>query len=223
MIISHSKQFILVKSRKTASTSVQQAIVKSLGRGDIWTPTTIPPLPGQNYYSFWPVDYLTANSKTFRRWVGRESALHYRYYYDHIPLSKVKTWLSATTFQGYRKYAFDRNPWDYVVSYYSYRRRKGEVEKWDFDRFLYEYPIIQNWSLYTENDAVIANRVFRYEEIDAALKTISDESGLLISDVPRYKQNYRNNSDYRSYYSQSSRDFVARRWSNVISYLHYDF
>ena len=43
MIISHSRRFILVKSRKTASTSLQRAIVPQLEARDIWTPVSIPP------------------------------------------------------------------------------------------------------------------------------------------------------------------------------------
>lgn len=223
MIISHSRRFILVKSRKTASTSLQRAIVPQLEARDIWTPVSIPPLAGQNYYSAWPIDYLTAKWELFRDIAGRDSPLHYRFYFDHMPLSRIRDRLPAAQFAGYRKYAFDRNPWDFVVSFYFYRRRKGEVANWDFDRFLHEYPFIQNRELYTENGAVLADRVFRFEELGKATAEIGADTGLRFDHLPEDKRSYRVESDYRSYYSASSRDLVASRWASTITLLGYDF
>ena len=223
MIISHERRFILVKSRKTASTSIERAIIPQLGRNDVWTPISIPPVAGQNYYSRWPVDVLTAKWEMFRDLVGRNSALHHRFYFDHMPLARIRRTLPAGQFSAYRKYAFDRNPWDFLVSFYSYRKRKGEVANWDFDRFLHEFPIVQNRALYTENGAVIADRVFRFEELSGALQAIAVETGLGFDALPEDKRSYRAGSEYRSFYSASSRDLVAERWAETIALLGYDF
>lgn len=223
MIISHARRFILVKTRKTASTSLQRAIVPQLGPRDIWTPVSIPPLAGQNYYSLWPVDCLTARWTLFRDLVGRDSPFHYRFYFDHMPLSRIRRRLPAAQFADYRKYAFDRNPWDFAVSFYFYRRRKGEVADWDFDRFLHEYPLIQNRDLYTENGQVLADRVFRFEELGQATAEMAAATGLDFGALPSDKRGYRASSDYRSYYSASSRDLVASRWASTITLLGYDF
>jgi hypothetical protein len=223
MIISHERRFILVKSRKTASTSIERAIIPQLGRNDVWTPISIPPVAGQNYYSRWPVDVLTAKWEMFRDLVGRDSALHHRFYFDHMPLARIRRTLPAGQFSAYRKYAFDRNPWDFLVSFYSYRKRKGEVANWDFDRFLHEFPIVQNRALYTENGAVIADRVFRFEELSGALQAIAAETGLGFDALPEDKRSYRAGSEYRSFYSASSRDLVGQRWAETIALLGYDF
>ena len=223
MIIYHERRFILVKSRKTASTSIERAIIPQLGGNDVWTPISIPPVAGQNYYSRWPVDMLTAKWEMFRDLVGRDSALHHRFYFDHMPLARIRQTLPAGQFSAYRKYAFDRNPWDFLVSFYSYRKRKGEVANWDFDRFLHEFPIVQNRALYTENGAVIADRVFRFEELSAALRAIAAETGLGFDALPEDKRSYRAGSEYRSFYSASSRDLVAERWAETIALLGYDF
>lgn len=223
MIISHERRFILVKSRKTASTSVERAIIPQLGKRDVWTPISIPPVAGQNYYSLWPVDWLTAKWSVFRDIAGRDSAFHRRFYFDHMPLSKIRRSLPAAQFTAYRKYAFDRNPWDFLVSFYFFRRRKGEVANWDFDRFLHDYPVIQNWSLYTENDHVIADRVFRFEELSAGLAEIAAETGLSFAELPDDKRGYRGVREYRSFYSASSRDLVAERFARTIALLGYDF
>jgi hypothetical protein len=223
MIISHSRRFILVKSRKTASTSLERAIIPQLAAHDVCTPISIPPLAGQNYYSLWPVDLLTAKWEAFRDLVGRDSPFHYRFYFDHMPLARIRRTLPSTQFAGYRKYAFDRNPWDFMVSFYFFRRRKGDVATWDFDRFLHDYPVIPNWDLYTEDGRVIADRVFRFEDLADALRDMATETGLTLSDLPRDKDSYRSGRDYRSFYSASSRDLVAARWAKTIALLRYDF
>lgn len=223
MIISHSRRFILVKARKTASTSIERAAIPQLASSDVWTPISIPPIPGNNYYSLWPVDLLTAKWQVFRDIVGRDSAWHHRLYFDHMPLARIRRTLEPASFAAYRKYVFDRNPWDFLVSFYHFRRRKGEVASWDFERFLHEYPVIQNRELYTENGAVIADRVFRFEELGEGLKVIAAETGISFDDLPSDKAGYRGGTDYRSYYTAATRDLVARRFAATIDLLGYDF
>jgi hypothetical protein len=223
MIISHARRFILVKSRKTASTSIERAMIPQLDAGDVWTPISIPPVAGRNYYTLWPVDVMTAKWEWFRDVVGRDSRFHHRFYFDHMPLARIRQTMPVEQFRAYRKYAMDRNPWDYLVSLYSYLQRKLPVSGWDFDRFLHEFPIIQNRELYTENGTVIADRVFRFEDLAAALQEISADTGLSFAALPADKRSYRAGTDYRSYYTASSRDLVAERWAETIALLGYDF
>jgi hypothetical protein len=223
MILSHAHRFILVKTRKTASTSLERAIIPHLGPDDVWTPLSLPVVEGQNYYSLWPADFLSAKWFRARELLGRDHWLHYRYAYDHMPISKIRKWLSADAFQGYRKYAFDRNPWDFMVSYWFFLRRREKVAKMDFDSFLHEYPIVCNWDLYTEGGRVAVDKVFRFEELGNAVVDFSRETGLSLGSLPDDKRSYRSTHDYRSFYSASSRDLVATRWSQTIQLLDYDF
>jgi hypothetical protein len=223
MIISHSRKFILVKSMKTASTSLERAIIPQLSREDIWTPLSLPKMKGQNYYSLWPPDWLTARWGRYRDWVGKESQLHYRYFFDHISIQRIASMMPASTFENYTKFCFDRNPWDFLVSSYFFERRKGKVVNWDFDQFLYEFSIVQNWELYTKDNTVIVDRVFRFEDLPSAIQEIQNVTGLSIDTLPNYKRSYRKDNDYRSFYSQSSRDYVAEKWKRTIELLHYDF
>ena len=223
MIISHSRRFIMVKSRKTASTSIERAIIPQLDPNDVWTPISIPPVRGNKYYSRWPVDGLTAKVEWVRDLMGRDSVLHRRFYFDHMPLDRIRRTLPEPQFSSYRKYAFDRNPWDFMVSLYFYARRKAPVAKWDFERFLQDYPVVQNRALYSENGKVIADRVFRFEELPGALAEISAETGITFEDLPADKSGYRGGKDYRSQYTTAGRDLVARRFAETIAFLGYDF
>lgn len=222
MIISHSRRFIFVKSRKTASTSLERELVPQLGPQDIWTPISSPTRDGNNHYSAWPVDWLSARSKRFSDYIGRNSRLHWRFYHDHIAVARIARLLPGEYYHAYHKFCFDRNPWDFVVSLYHQRRAQGKFVS-DFDRFLYEFPIEPNWNLYTIDDDVVVDRVYRYEELASSIAEISGRLGLKLRMVERDNADFRTDSDYRSFYSQSSRDHVAERWARTISLLQYDF
>jgi hypothetical protein len=222
MILSHAHRFILVKTRKTASTSLERALIPHLGPKDVWTPLTLPEVEGQNYYSLWPPDLLTAKWFRARELLGREHWLHFRYAHDHMPIHKIRRWLPAASFSSYRKFAFDRNPWDFAVSLWFYLRRKSRFSM-EFDQYLHEYPIIPNWDLYTEDGKVTVDHVFRFEELGAGVRQIEADTGLAIGTLPDDKRGYRENREYRSFYTPSSRDLVAQRWKPTISLLGYDF
>ena len=222
MIISHSRRFIFVKCRKTASTSLEREIVPQLSSHDVWTPISSPRREGNKHYSAWPVDWLAARSKGFSDYIGRNSRLHWRFYHDHIAVARIARLLPRELYQAYHKFCFDRNPWDFVVSLYHQRSAKGKF-KGDFDRFLYEFPIEPNWQLYTIDDELVVDRVYRYEDMDSAIADIAGRLDLQLSMLRRDKQHYRADKDYRPFYSQSSRDHVAQRWARTIALLQYDF
>lgn len=222
MIISHSRRFIFVKCRKTASTSLEREIVPQLSSHDVWTPISSPRREGNNHYSAWPVDWLSARSKGFSDYIGRNSRLHWRFYHDHIAAARIARLLPREQYQAYHKFCFDRNPWDFVVSLYHQRAAKGKF-KGEFDRFLYEFPIEPNWRLYTIDDEPVVDRVYRYEDMDLAIADIGTRLDLQLNMLRRDKQHYRADKDYRPFYSQSSRDHVAQRWARTISLLQYDF
>jgi hypothetical protein len=225
MIISHSKQFIFVKCRKTASTSLERTLVNHLGSRDIWTPISSPARDGQNYFSYWPLDWLAAKFKTVGDSLGRDCPLFLRYYHDHMAAERIAKLVPREVFQRYYKFCFDRNPWDFAVSLFEHRVGKKRYRYRDFDRFLHEYPIIQNWQLYTSRNQVIVDDVFRYEDLEQMIPVISRRTKIDIEQIIyRDKATFRDrHQSYKSYYTQSSRDLVAARWAQTIKLLGYDF
>jgi hypothetical protein len=222
VIVSHSRHFIFVKCRKTASTSLEREIVPQLSPEDVWTPISSPKRDGNNHHSAWPVDWLSARNKRFSDFIGRNSPLHWRFFHDHIAAARISNMIPGQQFQAYYKFCFDRNPWDFVVSLFHQKSAKGRF-RGEFDRFLYEFPIEPNWMLYTIDDVPVVDRVYRYEEIDNAIVDIGARLGLNLDMRRRDKENFRASKDYRPFYSQSSRDHVASRWSRAIALLDYDF
>ena len=83
--------------------------------------------------------------------------------------------------------------------------------------------MIPNWDLYSEDGKVIADRVFRFEELTNGISVIAAETGLDFGALPRDKANYRKEGSYRSFYTASSRDLVASRFAQTIALLGYEF
>ncbi len=104
MISSHRHKFVYLKARKVAGTSVEVALARHCGEGDIVTPIG----------SFNP------------KWDEEEYAHPGRMrrgYRRHSPLISVRRRVGQTLWDTYFKFAVVRNPWDLVVSQYHWATR----------------------------------------------------------------------------------------------------
>jgi hypothetical protein len=223
MIVSHRHRFIFVKTRKTASTSIEAFIRPNLSSCDIWTPLSNPEVPGNRYYSLWPFDIAAARSAFVRRKLGKSSPFYFRYLHDHANLGDLYKGYGSRRFSQYFKFCFDRNPWDFAVSLYHHTAKKRGGGKYDFDEFIYTYPIPRNWDQYTIRGEVAVDVVFRYEDLDRQIANVVKKFSLFAGELPRHKSGWRPTTDYRQYYSARTRDQIASQFSGVIEYLKYDF
>jgi hypothetical protein len=98
MIISHRHRFIFIKTLKTAGTSIEVALARHCGPEDIITRIE-PPVP----------EHRHQNDEGF---------------YNHMSAARIKAALPASVWDGYYKLAFERNPWDKLVSWYWFLKRK---------------------------------------------------------------------------------------------------
>ena len=211
MIISHSRRFILVKSRKTASTSIERAIIPQLGRARRLHADL-------NSAAGWPA-ITTACGRSICLTAKWEALSRPRRPRQRVPLPLLlrshaarphPPHAAATQFAAYRKYAFDRNPWDFMVSYLFLpppqgRRRAAGTSTASFMSIRSSPTGTSTPSMAGSlPTACSASRI-----CGCALRDIATETGLNLSDLPRDKGSYRSGADYRSFYSASSRDVVA--------------
>lgn len=225
MIVCNSRKFVFVKTRKTASTSVEIFLHPYLDLQDIWTPLSEPVVPGNRYYSIWPFDLAAARFKPVRRRLGKRSPVYFRFLDDHASLKRLYRGYGARRFRNYFKFCFERNPWDYVVSmyHYYYRGSKRPGGRPDFDTFLESGLIRRNWDLYTINGRVAVDAVYRFEDLDAHMVDLIDKLNLSVSDLPRHKVKWRKEANYRAYYTPATRDRVAKIFAPMIERFGYDF
>jgi chondroitin 4-sulfotransferase 11 len=153
----------------------------------------------------------------------------------------------------YFKFTIVRNPWDKVVSFYHYhKRREWDIFPWtvadepDFNSFLQR--------LFVANDGALAQEIFRgrsgssthHLRLSNSLEWVSDAEGNVLVDFIGRVENLQADFDqicarigirqralphanrsshkpYWEYYDEASREIVARRFQRDIEYFGYRF
>lgn len=172
MIISHTHRFVYVKTRKTASTSIEIALSKFCGPDDVITP-------------------IVETDEKVRRALGYRGPQNYRVttaagksveLVNHSPATLART-LLGEVWGRYVTFTVERNPFDRIISQYYWElplwQRRGDPVP-PIGEYLRTRPVevLSNWPLYAAEDTVIVDHVGRYESLAADLTAISERIGL---------------------------------------------
>jgi hypothetical protein len=232
MIISHEHKFIFLKTKKTAGTAIEAALSELCGPSDVITPyreeseTDRKGLGPQNYRIEHP---LKPKRPLWRKLLGRPERYYHHSvgFYEHMPASRVRDYVGEDVWRSYFKFAFDRNPWDRQVSWYLYKTKTKRFRP-SFERFMQDRrrAFVTNYAIYTIDGALSVDFVGRYENLQDELAKALDLAG-----VGRHLKVPRTNvtpdkdqaRDYRSYYSDATRERVAEWYAPEIALLHYGF
>ena len=225
MIISHSHKFIFIKSEKTAGTSVEAALSKHCTANDMVTPL------GDYWF----------NRDERGEWI--HSAMNSEGFFQHDSAAEVKRKVPPEVWSEYFKFSITRNPWDRVVSHFSWEaRNKPELRpapKWHhrlglpFDEFreaakLFRQYVKCDWKtndrFYIERNAVCVDFVIRYERLTEDLAEVCRRAGLPAVTLPHLKAGLRKGGHaYTEYYDEASKAIVAERHHNDIRLFGYRF
>lgn len=176
MIISHRYRFVYVKTRKTASTSLEIALSKYCGPEDVITAIT-----PNNQAERARLGYPGPQNQHVRSPAGREiTVLH------HAPVGLAREILGER-WRDYFFFTFERNPFDRIISQYYWEVRpepwpKGAepfIPQSIEDLLRHGSPeLLSNWPLYSDGDALAVDFVGRYEDFEDNLQTVSERIGL---------------------------------------------
>lgn len=232
MIISHEHKFIFLKTKKTAGTAIEAALSELCGPSDVITPyreeseTDRKGLGPQNYRIEHP---LKPKRPLWRKLLGRPERYYHHSvgFYEHMPASRVRDYVGEDVWRSYFKFSFDRNPWDRQVSWYLYKTKSKSIRP-SFERFMQDRrrAFVTNYAIYTIDGGLAVDFVGRYENLQDELAKALDLAG-----VGRHLKVPRTNvtpdkdqaRDYRSYYSDATRERVAEWYAPEIALLHYGF
>jgi len=180
MIVSHKHKFIFIKTEKTAGTSLEIALSEYCGEDDIITEISDKDeiarkdagyRGAQNYH----IPISKYKKIDFAKLIIQG---HRASFYNHMPAEEVKDLVGSDIWDGYYKFCFDRNPWDKFVSWYAWKNRNNKYSSMeDF----YQKGMagkVKGFELYTIGGRLAVDDVFKYEEMDVALKTITKKIGL---------------------------------------------
>ncbi len=237
MIVSHAHKFIFIKTQKTAGTSIEVALSQICGPDDIITPIQTW-LEGERSDrrgpQNWRLDHpLVPKRPWWKDLIGRPER-HYHPsvgYYDHMPAWRVKAYLGDAVWNSYFKFAFERNPWDRQVSWYTYKTKsKAADKKPSFEAFLSDRrrAFVDNYDLYTIDDAVALDFVGRYEDLEGGFREAMEAAGLSAEQreaiqLPRVNVSKNKRADYRSHYTDATRAIVRDWYAREIEHFGYTY
>lgn len=166
----------------------------------------------------------------------------------HEPALRARAVL-GDEFESFYRFAFVRNPWDRLVSWYAMIRQKGAAQPADRLNRLWRY-VLENSSSFEEfilnctatiNDvdgrkSFLHNQVDyisdqegrrmvdwvgRYESFAADARAVLDRIGLREVEIPHVNRS--RHLHYSAYYTPRTRDVVAERYERDIRAFGYSF
>jgi hypothetical protein len=244
MIISHSREFIFLKPRKVAGTSVEVALSRHTLEGDVVTPMG-------EFDARWDEDQYTHPG---RHWPGLRR---------HATLREIRKYVGDEVWRCYFTFSIVRNPWDLVVSKYHWATRPGSPNLplgQSLVRFLRRprkvsrnfsrlgrtlipklvdtekipFPVFAKYMLryYEMNDGFYFNgdgtlgldHVLRYENLTEDFGRVCERLGIPDTPLPFLKTKTRpKGTHYSEYYDDESRERVARVHRRQIEAFGYTF
>lgn len=163
MIISHAHKFCFVKTKKTAGTSIEVAMLPHLKEGDWRSP------PRQSEPQ---LRSMRSMSKSFVALL-RSKDTNIRARSNHLSATVIEDYLKSET-EGYTRFCVERNSWDKAIyAFYFWISRHGasktQTDEQNFAEFA-EGPRMgwfSDFDLYTRAGIPIVDHIVSYENLDA--------------------------------------------------------
>lgn len=214
MIISHKHKFIFIKTKKTASTSIEAGLSEICGPQDVITPLMAPDEIRRKKMGFRGMqNFMLGNGKAF---------------WNHMGAEEVRGIVGDKIWGEYYTFCFDRNPWDKAISEYYWKLdHMGRISlnqylhTDDFDSLSRNGGI----DLYTADGEVIVDKIYAYERLDEAYRSLAERFGLVkMPDLPRLKSTSRiDRRPYQEILSEEERQIIEVAFQREIALFGYEF
>lgn len=214
MLVSHKHRFAFVHVPKTGGCSIARALAPHAE-----------PIMG-----FW-----------MNRWLDRVG-IHVNHYAPypmrrfriHTPAETLRRHLPADVFDGLFRFAFVRNPWDLLVSYWLFvgstpRHHRSRLTNGlgSFEHYVdYELrrgKISQSRMLCDRHGALLVDYVGRFESLHQDFAHVCRRLGLAVTLPHVNRTSVRDRADWRSYYSPALAARVADHFAEDIERFGYRF
>lgn len=176
--------------------------------------------------------------------VSLTKAIYGNLAFGHVTVKKYMTIFSVNDMKNMFLFSIVRNPWDRLVSAYFFLKKGGfnDVDRLWFENNLSRYEsfdeFVNKWVNSTNiwtfehfkpqyyyvylGGQLVVNRVYRFEELELAIKDLEVRLKRKIFLKHKNKNEFRD-SDYKSYYNDTTREIVAKVYSKDIRYFNYEF
>jgi len=215
MIISHSHEFIFVKTGKTAGTSIEVLLSSVCGENDIFTPFSQPePDHAPRNYKGWfnPLPDLLTKYKLHKnystKYLFRELAMisiqlmNKTKFFHHIPCWQIKNRIGDSVWKNYYKFCVERTPYEKVASgwkWFNYKFQKN-ISVDQYLEFLIKNSKFRdhgvgifpyNFPNYTDpfSQQIMVDKIIRYENLQEEMQSVMDllHININLSKMPKSK------------------------------------
>ena len=131
----------------------------------------------------------------------------------------------------YLKFTVVRNPWDWMVSWYFWRKQNNKLSMKEFllnykmvstEQQLRELPKEMNFLTFVNIDNTISiDHVCRFENLQEDFNTVCDKIGIQQQRLPH--KNKTKHKHYTEYYDDETREIVAEKYAKDIELFGYKF
>lgn len=208
MIISFSRRFVFIKTRKTAGSSVQ------------------------HYLSTFcdPKQDIVTGMSEFEGYNWRGTALERpdKTAWGHAPLNIVPALDPANKTPHFFKFTIERNPWDKTVSNWQYFRHRDNAP-YTIHEFLTDPTKIPvDWDKYAYGKDVAVHQVAKYETLEDDLEKFCRRVGIKFDahDFSKFqhKAGTRDDGgDYKQHYDETTKNLVENAFRREIKAFGYTF
>jgi len=175
MLISHRYQFIFIKTRKTAGTSIELDLSQVMSCDDIATPI----FPKEENHI--PRNYKFGEIE----------------FYNHIGARQVRDVIGSQVFESYFKFCVEREPVEKCISHYYMLNNSpahnpfGKPISWSEYVELRDFPV--DTDKYTDGQGnLIVDKIVRYEKLNDELSDIFKRLGIPCDSIRSFaKSKYR--------------------------------
>lgn len=226
MIINHKYKFIYLKTRKTASTSMEIALSKFCGENDVITPISKEDELKRKELGYrGPQNFIIA-PKYYSDWdlIKYKKEGIKKQFFNHAKAVFVKNNIPDFVWDDYFKFTFERNPYDKAISRYHWSTRNQDPRPKISD-YLNRAPVyhLSNWNIYSINDHIVMDFVGRYEKLNEQLHYLEDKLNLPEPiELPEAKSSYRKDKKpYQEVLDNRARKRIKTVCAKEISFLKY--
>lgn len=202
MIVSHKHEFIFIKTRKTAGSTLEKLLYPRLGCEDICTGSPRDETPQLN----------TTDTNGHMGW----ERIKKKYPYE---------------WKNYFKFTIERNPWDKVVSSYFWHKtiKEERFGAMSFEDYVMNCELLpKDWSKYTEdNGSCKVDVIFKYEYMSDMYSILNNLFGIDIDqeeyNTTKCKSGIRKIHNYKELHTPQTTEKVAQLFENEIELLGYSY
>lgn len=149
--------------------------------------------------------------------------------HDHRTVQEYRQ-LLGDRYRDYFSFTIVRNPWDKMVSQYSFNAHKWVPEGTTFAEYIRLFAAGERISRYSPfhlpcitdaEGAIAVDYIGRFEALEDSMRHVYEQLGLPYRKLPH--ENRSNRKDYRLYYDDESAQIVGRLFKDEIELFGYGF